>query len=665
MQVRVLVICVLGGACSVPDKQAADTDAGVDAAIPPGEEGAPNTMILEAPGEFSSEASALFRFASDVSTATFLCSIDGETPIPCSSPYTRTLNDGPHMFTVRAVNPMGDSDDTPAEHPWSIDTAMPETMLLDAPPALDNSVMVRFTFDSNERNVAFDCSLDNAPFAPCLSGAEVGPVGDGAHSFAVRARDRAGNVDSAPAIHAWAVDTSTPDTQLLSGPEGASGSTAASFTFVSPDAGGGATFQCRLDGGTMADCSSPFDLSNLGEGSHTFAVRVRDAVGNFDPTPATRTWVVDLTAPDTMISSGPSGTVPAASAAFGFTSTESEVSYECSLDSAPFAACTSPATFTSLAQGAHTFSVRATDLASHTDASPALRSWTVDTVAPDITFTDAPADASTTGPRVIFAFTASEGAAECSLDGSGFVACSSPQGFNIPAGSRSFAVRATDAGGNATTATRSWTVACAAPDAAGAAGVLHLDDTGQSLANASGGAAGSLGDTDAPETFDPTSATGRFGGGLAFTSSEDDRVTWPAAIGAGSELTLELWVRPDAPSATRDVFVSSDGRVALRVLGDTASTVKFQATVAGTSTTSVPVAVGVWHRILVAVQEPTLRLWVDGARTDAGNLALGTPVALDSIRLGGGSFGGLIDEVWVAPSAITSDEASLARYCPL
>ena len=72
-----------------------------------------------------------------------------------------------------------------------------------------------------------------------------------------------------------------------------------------------------------------------------------------------------------------------------------------------------------------------------------------------------------------------------------------------------------------------------------------------------------------------------------------------------------------------------------------------------------------WHRILVAVQEPTLRLWVDSARTDAGNLALGTPVALDSIRLGGGSFGGLIDEVWVAPSAITSDEASLARYCPL
>lgn len=660
MRLRMLAVCFLG-ACSVPDKQPASADAGVDAAIPPGEDGAPNTMITDAPAEFSPDAAATFRFASDIATATFVCTIDGETPLPCSSPYTRTLNDGSHTFSVRAVDTKGNSDDTPAEHPWSIDTAIPETMLLEAPPALDNSVMVRFTFDSNERNVTFDCSLDNAAYVACVSNAEVGPIGDGAHSFAVRAHDRAGNVDSAPAIHAWNVDTSTPDTQLLSGPSGASSSTGASFSFASSDAGGGATFQCALDGGAMADCTSPHSVANLSEAPHTFEVRVRDAVGNLDPTPATRTWIVDLSAPDTMVSSGPSGTVPAASAVFSFTSTENDTTYECSFDSAPFASCTSPATYTNLTQGAHTFSVRATDLAAHVDPSPATRTWTVDTIAPDVMFTDAPADGGTTGPRVGFSFTSNEGAAECSIDGAAFAACTSPQAYNFVAGSHAFAVRSTDAAGNATTALRTWTVVCAAADATGAVGLLHLDDSGQTLANATGGAGATLGDTDQPEPIDPSSTIGRFGSGLSFNAGEDDHASWPAVIGAAPELTVELWARPDTAG---DVFVSGDGRVAVRVIAGGSGTVRFQATVAGTNVASSPVAIGVWHRVLLSVQEPTLRLWVDAGRTETAGLSLGTPLALDAIRLGGGAFGGSLDEVWVGQGAVVADEASLARYCP-
>ena len=534
--------------------------------------------------------------------------------------------------------------------------------MLDAPPALDNSVMVRFTFDSIERNVVFDCSLDNAAFTVCVSDTEIGPIGDGAHSFAVRARDRAGNVDSSPAIHAWNVDTSTPDTQLLSGPTGASGSTGATFTFVSPDAGGGATFQCRVDGGAMADCTSPYEVANLSEGPHTFAVRVRDAVGNFDPTPAVRTWSVDLTTPDTMITSGPTGTVPAASAAFGFMATEADVAYECSLDAATFAMCAAPVSFTNLAQGAHTFAVRARDLAGHTDASPATRTWMVDTVAPDVAFTTAPAEAGTSGPRVGFAFTASEGTAQCSIDAGAFAACVSPLAYNFAAGSHTFAVRATDAGGNMMTATRTWTVACAAPDATGAVGLLHLDDPGQTLANATGGASAVLGDTDQPETADPAAATGRFGGGLEFASAEDDHVSWPAAIAATSELSIEIWVRADTAGT---LFVSADDRVTLRAAASGGSMMVIQATVAGITVSSPAVAAGVWHRVLLVVQEPTLRLWVDAVRTDGGGLALGTPVALDSVRLGGGAFGGAIDEVWVGNGALAGDEASLARYCPL
>ena len=76
-------------------------------------------------------------------------------------------------------------------------------------------------------------------------------------------------------------------------------------------------------------------------GTHAFAVRVRDAGANLDPTPATRTWAVDLTAPDTRIDSGPSGMVAVASASFTFSSNE-DATYTCSLDGSNFMPCTSP-----------------------------------------------------------------------------------------------------------------------------------------------------------------------------------------------------------------------------------------------------------------------------------------------------------------------------------
>ena len=667
---RLVMITLLASACSVPDKQA--PDAGVDA---PGEDPEPETTITSSPGEFSNEAIASFSFASNVASATFACSIDDEDPEPCSSPFGRALADGPHAFSVRAITASGERDHSPSEVLWTIDTVAPQTRLVESPPAADNSVMVRFGFESDEENVEFDCSLDGGSYVACVSEGELGPVGDGAHAFAVRAHDRAGNVDASPAIYAWSVDTSTPDTQLLGGPAGASASTDATFSFSSSDAGAGATFQCAVDGGAMVACTSPYTVSNLFEGMHGFAVRVRDAVGNLDPTPATRTWVVDLTPPDTTITSGPTGTVATANAAIVFTSNETGVSYACSLDAAPYAACTSPQNLLGLAQGSHTFSVRATDIVGHVDASPATRTWTVDTLAPTVVFTAGPATGSTSGPRVSFGFTADEGVVACSLDSASFAACTSPVAFNAAEGPHVFRVRATDAAGNVTIATRSWTIVCTAPDATGAAGLLHLDDTTQTLVNAVvGGAPATLGDTVQVEPADPAPvALGRFGGALAFAASENDHVAWPAALGPTGALTLELWARPDVAIGTRDLVTSGDGTLAVSSVPDTATTVRISVTLAqsGTATkvvTSAAVAAGSWHHIVVAMAAPDLRLWVDGVLTAATGVKAGTAPVLDALPLGGTgarAYGGQLDEVRVRQEAAATDDAALGSYCPL
>ncbi|HET9624352.1 MAG TPA: LamG-like jellyroll fold domain-containing protein [Kofleriaceae bacterium] len=662
-------------ACSVPDKQpiAGDAGGGSDASSgTPSQLAVPDTKIDAAPPQFSNERTPTFEFSSDPAGATFECRVDNQPAAPCTSPFTRNLGDGSHTFSVRAVNAGGQADDTPAEVVWTIDTVPPDTRITQNPPARDNSVSAVFKFTSTEQGSSFDCSLDNAGFVACKSGDSFGPIGDGTHSLAVRARDRAGNVDVAPAVYAWTVDTSTPDTQIVAGPSGPTGLNTATFSFTSPDAGAGATFACSLDGVAFAACTSPVTLSGLGEGAHTFAVRVRDAVGNVDPTPATQGWTVDLTPPTTAITAGPTGLVAHTSFNVTFVANEDDATFACSLDGAPFAACTSPAALTMLGQGAHAFTVRATDAAGHVEKTPPTLNFTVDTAPPDVTFTSGPDEGATSGPRVTFGIAASDGTLQCHFDNDAFAPCASPIAANLPAGPHTLTVQATDAAGNVEPKTRSWTVACAAPDAAGAAGLLHLDGAGQVLANAvPGGQPASLGDTPGPDaTGEPTTTPGRFGAALAFLASDGDRVAWPAQLGASPEWTVELWTRPSATAGTHEL-IGVAGQLSLRaVVTGTQAKLSLIASDAGgpnVVTSSNAVAAGQWHHVIASYKAPSLRLWLDGVRTQADGVTLTTPVALDALTLGGGAslpYDGALDEVWLAQTAITGDEAALTRYCP-
>src|SRR5215212_1218223 len=90
----------------------------------------------------------------------------------------------------------------------------------------------------------------------------------------------------------------------------------------------------------------------------------------------------DTTPPDTVINSGPSGTVKTRDARFTFSSTEPSSTFECSLDGAGWvptdnSGTSKSKTYNSLSNGSHTFKVRATDAAGNTDQSPASRTWKV------------------------------------------------------------------------------------------------------------------------------------------------------------------------------------------------------------------------------------------------------------------------------------------------
>jgi hypothetical protein len=170
-------------------------------------------------------------------------------------------------------------------------------------------------------------------------------------------------------------DTTPPDTAIAEGPRGPTNNKAPSFTFTSTEPG--ATFECRIDEGAFTACSSPFQPAALADGPHTFEVRAKDQAANTDATPATRSFSVDATAPQTAVTAGPTGKTTKRTARFAFRSNEAGSTFRCRLDGKSWAACRSPKQYGRLPVGRHAFDVQATDALGNRDQSPAHRTFRV------------------------------------------------------------------------------------------------------------------------------------------------------------------------------------------------------------------------------------------------------------------------------------------------
>ena len=215
-------------------------------------------------------------------------------------------------------------------------------------------------------------------------------VHDAVHAAdaAARARTRsrcarrrpAGNRDNTPATRSFTVDTVAPEHHDRHRARAARVSLdrRATFTFSSTEAG--ATFQCALDGAAFGAC--PASYTGLAQGSHTFAVRATDAAGNTDHTPASRTWTVDTTAPNTTIDTGPTGTVNSRDATFTFSSPDGDRDVPV-LARRRRVRHLPRELHAAWPRGRTRSRSRATDAAGNTDATPATRTWTVDISGPE------------------------------------------------------------------------------------------------------------------------------------------------------------------------------------------------------------------------------------------------------------------------------------------
>jgi hypothetical protein len=453
----------------------------------------PETTLSSGPSGLTNNASPSFDFSSSKAGSTFECRLDGPdastgTYAACTAPTAFiALTDGDYTFRVRATDGAGNVDSTPVLRSFIVDTTAADTSITGGPTGLTSNSSPSFTFASPEGGVGFECRLDGpggatATFVACESPKVYAALSDGAYTLQVRTVDAAGNKDATPAVRTFSVDATAADTTITSGPTGLTTSGSPSFAFSSPEAG--VQFECRLDGpgaatDSYANCASPKAFSGLADGGYTFRVRAVDDSGNPDPTPATRSFTVDLIPAETTITSGPAGPTNVPSPVFAFAA-EFGATFQCRLDGprgavGSYDACTSPKTLASLADGGYTLSVRAVDAAGNVETTPAARSFTLDTVAPDTTIDSGP-NGSITERSAAFVFGGSESGMrlECSLVGPGrasaFANCTSPNSYSLLVdGDYTFQVRGTDTAGNVdpTPASRSFTVApggWAAPD---------------------------------------------------------------------------------------------------------------------------------------------------------------------------------------------------------
>ena len=227
----------------------------------------------------------------------------------------------------------------------------PDTTVLSGPSGTTSDATPTFTYSSDDPDATFECRVDSALFAACGAEYTAPQLTDGPHTFEVRAIGADG-VDPSPAARSFTVATVAPDTSITGGPSGTTGDLTPTFAFTATEPG--ATFECRVDAAAFTSCTSPFTTGSLAAGPHTFDVRATGVSGT-DQTPASRSFTVAIAT--TTIDSAPAG--PTSAPSFMFSADPPGAAFECSVDSAPFAACTSPYSPAGLSDGVHTFAVRA------------------------------------------------------------------------------------------------------------------------------------------------------------------------------------------------------------------------------------------------------------------------------------------------------------------
>lgn len=368
---------------------------------------APATTITSGPSG-TTVPHVSFRFDPSEVGATFECSMDGAPYYACTSfePFSG-LSDGSHTFRVRAVNAHG-ADPTPALRTFQTSGVAPSKV-----PVLD-------AFERSEVPLATG-QWTKTSWAGEIGGSwwgyyrGYGSNGGVASTFwnAATFSDTAGSVLAAATIGTGSPSSSEHLALLLnlqspgserSGYEarltGVPGSANTYKLEIAKWIAGARTVLASKEGvvlppdtvialaetethltfwkGTGGSFTSQLSVTDTGTARFASGNAGLEVKGGAGTLFQFRAGNIDLVPPNTFLFGGPANgsTVQPESVSFPFFA-ETGATFECSLDGAPYSACTTPKAYPEISSGSHTFRVRAIDRAGNIDETPAERSFTV------------------------------------------------------------------------------------------------------------------------------------------------------------------------------------------------------------------------------------------------------------------------------------------------
>jgi len=361
----------------------------------------PETNLTNEPANPTNQTSASFSFTSSEAGSTFTCRIDNQSDSTCTSPatYTGLATNQTHTFSVRAIDPAGNTDNTPATWSWAIETsALGMTISTTASdPTRTSPVPLTVIFTKPvEDFIAADVNVVHGVMTSgSFSGSgttymfSVTPASDGIVTISVAAgvaHDAASNPNGAVLL-SITYDTVSPSTPVVSSAT-PTNDTTPTWTWT-PGGGGNGTYRYKLDNSDLSTAatttiSTTFTpTAALSENAHTLYVQEQDAAGNWSGS-GSFAIAIDTTLPETNLTNEPANPTNQTSANFSFTSSEAGSSFECRIDNNEYASCTSPRSYSGLAgDQTHTFQVRAVDPAGNRDASSAAYSWVIDATSPN------------------------------------------------------------------------------------------------------------------------------------------------------------------------------------------------------------------------------------------------------------------------------------------
>lgn len=189
---------------------------------------APTASITSHPLDPSPGKSAAFRYSSNEVGSKFECRLaplEASFSLCSTQPKTyANLADGDYEFEVRAIDAAGNAQSTATSFGWTVDNSLadttpPETLIATKPSDPSGSSTATFTYTSSELGSTFQCKLDSGAFAVCPSaGITYSGLGEGQHTFQVRAIDSSENVDPSPAGFTFNVVLSSSSGSGQAGP---------------------------------------------------------------------------------------------------------------------------------------------------------------------------------------------------------------------------------------------------------------------------------------------------------------------------------------------------------------------------------------------------------------------------------------------------------------